>query len=110
MPSQPLKGPSRVEDPRALVCKPVRAKIGDNKYPSLTSAMSLAKELGIQLMFEHICILEDLVRLQQALRALEEQDRMASHAATPLASSTTRSPTMSGGNDSSSGTNKSSSL
>ncbi|KAI1796516.1 hypothetical protein LXA43DRAFT_1090075 [Ganoderma leucocontextum] len=55
------QGPSGVEDPRALMRKPVHTRTEDNKYPSLTSAMSLAEELGIQLMLERICILEDLV-------------------------------------------------
>ena len=49
-------------DPRALLHKPVRETTGNHMYPSLTRALSLTEDLGIQATPERIRTLEDLVQ------------------------------------------------
>ncbi|EJF55453.1 hypothetical protein DICSQDRAFT_175886, partial [Dichomitus squalens LYAD-421 SS1] len=55
-------GPDVVLDPRALLRKPVCVATGNNKYLSLTHAISLAEELDIPATPERIRTLENLVR------------------------------------------------
>ncbi|EJF60681.1 hypothetical protein DICSQDRAFT_170830 [Dichomitus squalens LYAD-421 SS1] len=56
------QGPDVVLDPRALLRKPVCVATGNNKYPSLTHAISLAEELDILATPERIRTLENLMR------------------------------------------------
>ncbi|EJF57686.1 hypothetical protein DICSQDRAFT_173654, partial [Dichomitus squalens LYAD-421 SS1] len=57
------KGPDVVLDPRALLRKPVCVATGNNKYPSLTHAISLAEELDILATPERILLRLTVERL-----------------------------------------------
>lgn len=52
------KGPDTTVDPRALLRKPVCEQMGNNKYPSLTRAMDLVEDLGVEATPERIRTLE----------------------------------------------------
>ena len=55
------KGPEGAIDPRTLMRKPVRARTGDNKYPSLQRAMDLATALDVTPTYERIRLLARII-------------------------------------------------
>ena len=82
------KGLEAAKDPRALLNTPVREHTGDNQYPSLTHAFTLAKDLGILPTFERLRTLEKVHSASRSPTPLSDTRSTPSRTPSPTRSGT----------------------